>query len=78
MNIRETEELAEIIRKMRDTGVTVLLVEHDMSLVMEICEEIVVLNYGRIIAAGSPKEVQRNPEVIKIYLGEDNAEAEKR
>lgn len=78
LNIRETEELAEIIRKMRDTGVTVLLVEHDMSLVMEICEEIVVLNYGRIIATGSPKEIQRNPEVIKIYLGEDNAEAEKR
>ena len=78
LNIRETEELAEIIRKMRNMGVTVLLVEHDMSLVMDVCEEIVVLNYGRMIAAGSPEEVQRNPEVITIYLGEDNAEASKR
>ena len=73
LNMRETEELAGIIVKMRDTGVTVLLVEHDMSLVMDICEQIVVLNYGRTIASGSPEEVQRNPEVIRIYLGEENA-----
>ena len=78
LNIRETAELAESIVEMRDLGTTVLLVEHDMSLVMDICEKIVVLNYGRTIATGSPEEVQRNPEVIKIYLGEEYAEATER
>ena len=78
LNMRETAELGDIIRKMRDRGATVLLVEHDMSLVMEICEEIVVLNYGRTIASGTPQEVQRNPDVINIYLGEEYAPTEER
>jgi branched-chain amino acid transport system ATP-binding protein len=73
LNIRETEELAEQIRRIRDMGITILLVEHDMSLVMDICDHIVVLNYGRTIAEGAPLEVQRDPEVIRIYLGEDYA-----
>ncbi len=75
LNIRETAELALRIRGIRDTGVTVLLVEHDMSLVMDISDSIVVLNYGRKIAEGTPREVRRNREVIDIYLGQDHAEA---
>lgn len=78
LNMRETAELAQSIVRMRDLGITVLLVEHDMSLVMDICEKIIVLNYGRTIATGSPEEVQRNSEVIKIYLGEEYAEAAER
>jgi branched-chain amino acid transport system ATP-binding protein len=78
LNLRETAELAGSIVKMREMGVTVLLVEHDMSLVMDICEKIIVLNYGRKIATGSPDEVQRNPEVITIYLGEEYAPTEER
>jgi branched-chain amino acid transport system ATP-binding protein len=73
LNIRETEDLAEQIRAIRDMGITILLVEHDMSLVMDICDHIVVLNSGRSIAEGAPSAVQRNAEVIKIYLGEDYA-----
>ncbi len=75
LNIRETGQLALQIRGIRDRGVTVLLVEHDMSLVMEISDSIVVLNYGRKIAEGTPHEVRRNPEVIDIYLGQDDAAA---
>jgi branched-chain amino acid transport system ATP-binding protein len=75
LNIRETEELAQLIRRIRDMGVTVLLVEHDMSLVMDISDSILVLNYGRRIAEGAPREIRRNREVIDIYLGQDNAEA---
>ncbi len=75
LNIRETSELAVRIRGIRDMGVTVLLVEHDMSLVMDISDSIVVLNYGRKIAEGTPREVRRNREVIDIYLGQDHAEA---
>ena len=75
LNMRETVELAGLIRRIRDLGVTILLVEHDMSLVMDICEEIVVLDNGRWIAEGTPQEVQRDPDVIKIYLGEGYAAA---
>lgn len=78
LNIRETGELALLIRRIRDMGVTVLLVEHDMSVVMDISDSIVVLNYGRKIAEGTPREVRRNREVIDIYLGQDHAEAAER
>lgn len=72
LNMHETDDLAERIVKIRDMGRTVLLVEHDMSLVMDISDEIVVLNFGRKIAEGSPTSVQNNPEVIQIYLGGDD------
>jgi branched-chain amino acid transport system ATP-binding protein len=75
LNIRETSELAKRIRRIRDLGVTILLVEHDMSLVMEICDEIAVLDRGRKIAEGTPEEVRRNQQVIDIYLGQDHVEA---
>jgi branched-chain amino acid transport system ATP-binding protein len=71
LNIYETGELGGLIRKIREWGVTVLLVEHDMSLVMEICDAIVVLDHGGKIAEGTPKAIQVNPEVVRIYLGEE-------
>jgi len=73
LNIYETREMADIVLKIREWGITVLLVEHDMSLVMDISDEIVVLNYGRKVAEGEPAQIQRDPEVIRIYLGGDHA-----
>jgi branched-chain amino acid transport system ATP-binding protein len=70
LNSRETAELALLIRKVRDDGVTVVLVEHDMELVMDVCDYIYVLNLGRGLAEGTPREVQENPQVIAAYLGE--------
>ena len=71
MNPSETAELMENIVKIRDTfGIAILLIEHDMNLVMGICEGICVLNFGQIIAKGTPSEIQNNPEVIKAYLGD--------
>ena len=70
MNPSETAELMENIVKIRDTfRIAILLIEHDMNLVMNICEGICVLNFGRIIAKGTASEIQNNPEVIKAYLG---------
>ncbi len=70
LNSKETLELGALIRKIRDLGVTVVLVEHDMELVMDICDSIVVLNLGRKLAEGTPREIQENPEVVAAYLGE--------
>ena len=70
MNPSETAELMDNIRRIRDTfHIAVMLIEHDMSLVMGICEGICVLNYGRIIAKGTPDEIKSNPTVIEAYLG---------
>jgi len=71
LNMRETAELARLIGRIRDRGVTVLLVEHDMSLVMDISDEVVVLSYGEKIAEADPGTVQKDPQVIRIYLGEE-------
>jgi branched-chain amino acid transport system ATP-binding protein len=71
MNPQEKKELARAIRQIRaDFGVAILLIEHDMGLVMEICERIVVLDHGQTIAEGSPEEIQSNPQVIAAYLGD--------
>lgn len=71
MNPQEKRDLARCIRTIRDEhGLTILLIEHDMGLVMEICERITVLDYGQLIASGTPAEIQKNPRVIAAYLGE--------
>ncbi len=70
LNNSETHELAVLIRKIRDKGVTVVMVEHDMELVMDICDRILVLNLGRMLAEGTPREIQENPAVVAAYLGE--------
>ena len=71
LNNRETGELAEQVLRIRDRGVTVLLVEHDMSLVMRISDEVAVLCFGKKIADADPRAIQRDPEVIRVYLGDD-------
>ncbi len=71
LNNEETAQLAEIVRRVRDDGVTILLVEHDMGFVMDISDEVVVLDYGKKIAEGPPLMIRNDPEVIKAYLGED-------
>ena len=71
MNPQETEELMDTIRLIKDRfSVSILLIEHDMKLVMGICERIVCIDYGKIIAKGSPEEIRSHPQVIKAYLGE--------
>ncbi len=71
LNPEETNGLMEVIKKIQERGITILVVEHHMKLVMRICERIVVLNYGKKIAEGTPAQIQNHEEVIKVYLGED-------
>jgi len=73
LNMRETADTAKLISRIRDLGITVLIVEHDMSLVMNISDEIIVLSYGEKIADNAPRVVQNDPEVVRVYLGEDDA-----
>ena len=71
MNDQETADLIGLIQAIRSRGIAVLLIEHDMHLVMQVCEKLVVLEYGAVIAEGTPAEIKANPLVIKAYLGSE-------
>lgn len=77
MNAQETREMMELVHEIRDRGTTVLVVEHDMQAVMNLCEKVTVMNFGQLLAAGTPQEIRNDPNVIEAYLGsaEDAAAA---
>jgi branched-chain amino acid transport system ATP-binding protein len=69
LNEKESDDLLHLIQKIRDKGITILLIEHDMKIIMDICDNIFVLNFGEKIAQGSPAEIQENQDVVEAYLG---------
>jgi branched-chain amino acid transport system ATP-binding protein len=71
MNVRESEDVLNILSKIHDFGITLLVIEHDMKVVMGISDHIFVLNFGVKIAEGSPEEIRRNEEVLEAYLGKE-------
>lgn len=74
MNLEETEDMARYILDINEEwGITVFLVEHDMGVVMDISDKVVVLDFGQLLAVGTPKEVQENPKVIAAYLGQEDS-----
>jgi branched-chain amino acid transport system ATP-binding protein len=75
LTAREREEMLAVLRRLRDGGLTILLVEHDMRAVMGICDVVTVLDYGVRIAEGTPREIKENPAVIEAYLGAEDQSA---
>ena len=71
MNAAETRIVGDLILKLRDEGLTILIIEHDMELISQVCDEVVALNFGQLIARGTPAEIKANPAVIEAYLGEE-------
>jgi branched-chain amino acid transport system ATP-binding protein len=76
LNPRETEDLSALLDRIRAMGVTLLIIEHDMDLVMGLCHRVAVLDYGEVIATGTPREIRRNPRVIEAYLGREEVSSE--